>query len=477
MKGKKILCGILIFLMAVVPMSAYFVTPAKAQGITLKIIVTDQQAPGIEDVVDEFLAANSGVSAVEVVASGTMAENQLTYLITQMETGSTEYDVIGLDTIWTAQFAENGWIEDLTGDLEADEMDAYFGGMVDSCTYKEKVWAYPYFMNLGVMFYRKDIIERNGFTIADFETWDDFKDNTNTILDNETEQILNPDLVGLVGQYDAYEGGVCNFIEWIGSNGVTSIFDADGNSNINNTKSIEAMDFLAGLVAPRYTGVMNTTYIIPRAGLTHDEGSSVGMWGAGNTIFMRQWPFAYGLSESNDLLNDTDAGEYTQFGVAAMPTKTGAAGEKSAIVGGAILALPTSGTHRAEALALIRFLGDAVAQKAELTVCSNFPALKSVFADLPAGFEWVANFEEAAELSLARPVHPLYSTFAIEIADKFNDIISGLKTSEVGLGEMEAAINEIIGGGPTGIPGFSLPFIIMAFVSTVALLIIYKKKH
>ncbi len=478
MKGKKVLCGILIFLMAVIPMSAFFVTPAKAQGVTLKIIVTDQQAPGVEDVMDEFVAAEAGVAAVEVVASGTKAEDQLTYLTTTMAAESAEYDVIGLDTIWTAQFAENGWIEDLTDDLEANEMDAYFGGMVDSCTYEGKVWAYPYFMNLGVMFYRKDIIERNGFTIADFATWDDFNESTNAILANETEQTLNPDLVGLIGQYDAYEGGVCNFIEWIGSNGVTSIFDADGNSNLNSAKAIEAMDFLAGLVAPRYTGVQGTDYIIPRFGLTHDEGSSVGMWLAGNTIFMRQWPFAYGLSESNELLNDTDVSDnYTQFGVAAMPTHTGAADEKSAIVGGAILALPTAGTNKVEAMKLIRFLGDIVAQKAELTVCSNFPALKSVFDDLPAGFEWVANFEEAADLSLARPVHPLYSTFSVEIADKFNDIISGLKTSEAGLGEMDAAINEIIGGGPTTIPGFSLPFLMMAFVSTVALLVIYKKKH
>ena len=478
MKGKKVLCGILIFLMAVIPMSAFFVTPVAAQGVTLKIIVTDQQVPGVEDVVDEFLAAESGVTAVEVISSGTNAENQLTYLTTKMAAESTDCDVIGLDTVWTAQFAENGWIEDLTDDLEENEMDAYFGGMVDSCTYNEKVWAYPYFMNLGVMFYRKDIIERNGFTIEDFDTWDEFKDNTNTILDNESEQALNPNLVGLIGQYDAYEGGVCNFIEWIGSNGVTSIFDEDGNSNLNNTKAIEAMDFLTGLVAPRYTGVMNTTYIIPRAGLTHDEGSSEGMWSAGNAIFIRQWPYVYDKSKNNILLNATDTnGDYTQFGITAMPTHTGTAGEKSAIVGGALLAIPKSGTHKVEAMKLIKFLGKTLAQKAELTVCGNFPALKSVFDDLPTGFEWVANFKEAADLTLARPVHPQYSTFSIEIADKFNDIISGLKTPGKGLGEMDAAINEIIGGGPSGIPGFSIPFIIMAFVSTVALLIIYKKKH
>lgn len=464
--------------MAVIPMSAFFVTPVKAQGVTLKIIVTDQQLPGVEDVMDEFVAAEDGVSAVEVISSGTNAEDQLTYLTTKMAAESTDCDVIGLDTVWTAQFAENGWIEDLTDDLEENEMDAYFGAMVDSCTYDGKVWAYPYFMNLGVMFYRKDIIERNGFTIADFDTWDEFKDNTNTILANTSEQALNSDLVGLIGQFDAYEGGVCNFIEWIGSNGVTSIFDEDGNSNLNNTEAVEAMEFLASLVAPRYTGVQGTDYIIPREGLVHDEGSSVGMWLAGNAIFMRQWPFAYGLSEGNALLNATDgSGNYIQFGVTAMPTHTGADDEKSAIVGGAVLAVPTSGTHKEEAMSLIRFLGEKEAQEAELTVCSNFPALKSVFADLPTGFEWVSNFKAAADLTLARPVHPQYSTMSVEIADKFNDIISGLKTPELGLGEMDAAINEIIAGGPTSIPGFSLPFIIAAFVSTVALIAIFKKRH
>ena len=98
----------------------------KAQGVTLNIIVTDQQAPGVEAVVDDFVAATEGVDAVEVVASGTRADDQLTYLTTLLAAGDSEFDVIGLDTVWTAQFAENGWIKDLTGDLEAGEMDDYF---------------------------------------------------------------------------------------------------------------------------------------------------------------------------------------------------------------------------------------------------------------------------------------------------------------------------------------------------------------
>lgn len=490
MKQKKIIYGIILLTMMVLPLGMLMgATPVKAQGVTLKIIVTDQQAPGVEAVLDDFVAGNDGVDEVIVVSSGSRADDQLVYLTTLMAAEDDEFDVIGLDTIWTAQFAENGWIKDLTDDLDDGEMDDYFGGMVQSCTYEEKVWAYPYFMNLGVMFYRKDIIERNGFTIADFDTWDEFRDNTNEILDNETEQDLNPDLVGLVGQFDAYEGGVCNFIEWIGSGGTTSIFDSDGNPDLNNAEIKESMEFLKSLIAARYSGVQDneTDYIIPRAGLTHDEGSSVGMWFAGNTIFMRQWPFAYGGSETNELLNATDgSGNYIQFGVTAMPTKTGGAGEKSAIVGGAILGISTYSANQDLAMDLIRFLGDTAAQEAELTECSNFPALKSVFDDLPTGFDWVSNFKAAADKTLSRPVHPKYAEMSVEIADKFNDILGGIKSVEDGLVEMEDAIAEIMTGGPTsvgdddgdtGIPGFPFALFMVVSALSISIIILTKKRR
>lgn len=82
---------------------------------SLKIIVSDQQAPAVMGVIDDFLAdpLGSAVTNVEVVASGTRADDQHTYLIEQMILGSIEFDIIGLDTIWLAQFAENDWIIEL----------------------------------------------------------------------------------------------------------------------------------------------------------------------------------------------------------------------------------------------------------------------------------------------------------------------------------------------------------------------------
>ena len=157
MKKKKTISVLLILSFFALQFSFIALTPVKAQGVTLNIIVTDQQAPGVIAVIDDFVAATAGVDGVNVISSGSRADDQLTYLTTIMAAKDDEFDVIGLDTIWTAQFADNGWIEDLTDDLETGEMDDYFSGMVQSCTYDGKIWAYPYFMNLGVLFYRQDI--------------------------------------------------------------------------------------------------------------------------------------------------------------------------------------------------------------------------------------------------------------------------------------------------------------------------------
>ncbi len=450
-----------IFLFAFIPM------PVKAQGVTLKIIVSDQQKPGVDGVIADFLASplGTGVDDVEVIASGTRADDQLVYLVAQMTAESTEFDVIGIDPPWMAQFAENNWVIELGPLLGTNELDDYVDGMVAACTYNGKVWAYPYFMNLGLLWYRKDLTDKYGFTDeANFDTWAELKTVANTIL-NPTEEALNPDLVGYVGQFDAYEGGVCNFFEWIGSNGVADIM-VDGTSvDLTDPKIEEAMTFLKGLFAPRYTGVFDNEYIIPRAGLVHDEGSSVGAFWGGNAIFMRQWTFAYGGA--------VDAG--LDFGVCPLPTFTGAAGEKSSVVGGAILSIPTYSTHQTEALNLIKFLGDELAQEFELTEVSNFPALESVFDNPPSGWGWITEVKDQLPRTLTRPVTPKYSLMSVQIADKFADIIGCVKNASVGLAEMEQDVNEVIAGPPI-IPGFNIAILVITITGTPANIAIYKKK-
>ncbi len=299
---------------------------------------------------------------------------------------------------------------------------------------------------------------------------------------NETEMDNNPNLVGHVGQFDAYEGGVCNFMEWIGSGGQIEILDDEGNANITTDKNQESMEFLSGLIQPRFQNLSATDAVIPRTALTMDEGSSNSVWLAGNAICMRQWPFAYDLTKATNDLNATDgSGNYTQFGITRMPIKSGATNAKSSVVGGAVLSVSTYSNNKQEAFNLIRYLGDQDAQEYELTSTANFPALKSVFSNPPSGYEWITDFASAAQSTLSRPVHPKYSQMSTQIADGFSSLLSGAKNVSTSLAEMEEDVNEIIAGGATetgGIPGYPVGLIAVASLFSIGIMVaIMKKKH
>ncbi|MCK4237616.1 MAG: hypothetical protein KAX33_00735, partial [Candidatus Lokiarchaeota archaeon] len=163
------------------------------------------------------------------------------------------------------------------------------------------------------------------------------------------------------------------------------------------------------------------------------------------------------------------------FGVCPLPTFTGAANEKSSVVGGAILSIPKFSTHQTEALNLIKFLGDELAQDFELTECSNFPALESVYDSPPSGWAWISDVKGQLPRTLTRPVHPKYSLMSVQIADKFADIIGCVKNASVGLAEMEQDVNEVLAGPPI-IPGFNIAILVLTITGTLATIAIYKKK-
>jgi multiple sugar transport system substrate-binding protein len=475
-------------------------TPKSSQGVDLTIIVTDQQLPGVVNVTDAFLASplGSGVDTVTVESSGSDASVQLTTLSTALAAGSTDYDVVGIDVVWTAQFASNNWIIPLDSYIsggELDPMSNFVPGMVDACTYNGHVYAYPYFMNLGSLWYRQDLMDKYGYTASDFETWEGLKTVANEILNNKTGMLTKDDanLVGYVGQFDNYEGGVCNFFEIAGSNGATDLISGTNVNIYPNQKLEDAMTFFRGLFPPQYTGVQgnltqwydngtikpeNTgynSYIIPRTGLVMDEGSSIGVWTANNSIFMRQWTFAYQSSLDAGMKYGVD------FNIAPLPHFAGATDPKTSCVGGAILTIPStiSAAQRAGAVNLTKFLGQALAQRRELMNTSNFPALKSIYDSPPAGFDWIGDWSDQLTSTLARPVEADYPLISSAISNDFSNILSKGKTAAQGLQDMQTNIEEILAGTPTvpNIPGYDIGMVLFASASALGIIILIRKRR
>jgi len=479
---------VLLFSLSIVliPVKA-FKEPQTSQGVDLTIIMLgDQQIPGVENVTDEFLASvwGSGVNSVTVSSSGADASAQLTNLQSGLQAGSYSSHVLAIDVVWTAPFVDNGWIINLDSYLTDVNLTDYGSGIVAACEYQGSYYAFPYFMNLGVLYYRTDLLDLHmpGWTEADFATWEGLNETANYILNNQSGLLTadDADLVGFIGQLDAYEGGVVNFFEWCGSNGALDVVTSSGEVNIDTTTVNEAMSFIKALVPPQYTGVQGTDYIIPRYGLVYDEASSGNKWLANESIFCRQWPYIYALSEANNV----------EFGLAPLPHFEGASGYKTSAVGGAILAVPTvtTGSAREAAVNLTKFLGTLEAQESELTADidpgpgytpqGNFPALLEVFDNPPTGFEYIQNWSEQAALTLSRPVHPDYPLISNAISDYFSDLLSCQKSVDDALEEMDRDVTEIIAGAPAepAIPGYSIAILVISFASTIGIILVAKRK-
>jgi ABC-type glycerol-3-phosphate transport system substrate-binding protein len=476
------------FSMFLFPVKAYNTQPKTSQGVDLTIIMLgDQQVPGVENVTDEFLASvwGTGVDTVTVESSGADASAQLTNLQTDLQANTLTSHVIAIDVVWTAPFVKNGWLVNLDPYITDVDLNDYGSGIVAATEYQGHHYAFPYFMNLGVLYYRTDLLDLHmpGWTTDDFATWEGLNDTANFILNNESG-LLTPDdanLVGYIGQMDAYEGGVVNFFEWCGSNGALNLVTSSGDVNIDTPAVNDAMDFLAALVPPQYTGVQGTPYIIPRYGLVYDEASSANKWLANESIFLRQWPYVYALSEANHM----------DFGLAPLPYFEGATGYKTSAVGGAILAVPTvtTGTARQAAINFTKFLGMQAAQESELTADTdpgpaytpqgNFPALLSVYDNPPTGFDYIKNWSAQAELTLSRPVNPDYPLISNTIAGYFSNLLSGVKTVSDALGAMQKDVSEIV--APTvpepAIPGFSIAIVVISVAFTIGIIVFAKRKR
>ena len=94
-------------------------------------------------------------------------------------------------------------------------------------TYGENLIALPVYVDGGLLYYRKDLLQKYGYSEPP-STWDQLISYASEICAKEKEH--NPDFTGFVWQGAQYEGLVCTFLEFAGSN--------NGGLKLENTSSI-----------------------------------------------------------------------------------------------------------------------------------------------------------------------------------------------------------------------------------------------
>jgi multiple sugar transport system substrate-binding protein len=310
-----------------------------------------------------------------------------------------------MDVIWPPEFAAAGWAMELNDIFDPKERDAFLPRTILANTYQGRIYGVPLFIDAGLLYYRKDLLEIYYFQPP--QTWDELILQAQKIVREERK--AGYDIVGYTGQFKQYEGLVCDMMEFILSNG-GQLVDEDGKSLISERKAIEAVRFVRDEIIGK---------IASQGVLSYQEPESLDLFMQGHAVFMRNWPYAW--SHANDLEKSRVAGK---VGIAKLPHFKG--GESYSTLGGWQLGISRYSENKNEAWKFIRFLTSARIQKLYAIKAGKAPTRKALYADRDV-IKYNPHFKDMKDVFLTaypRPRFPLYPSISNILQRYFSRVIS-----------------------------------------------------
>ena len=348
-------------------------------------------------------------------------------LVTRLGARDTDPDVFLGDVIWPPEFAAAGWALQLDEYFPPSEREKYLPGVIDAVTYKGHIYAFPAFTDGGLLYYRKDLLEKYGYDHPP-RTWDELVEMAQTILEGE-RKAGNTDLVGFVFQAAQYEGLVCDALEYIWANG-GEIIDGNGNIVSDDPRVVEALQFMHDLIF-KYK-------IAPESVLSFMEEDARQVFQQGKAIFMRNWPYAWSH------VNSPSSKVRGKVGIAPMPKgPKGTSG--AATLGGWNIFVNAYSDHKKEAVEFAKWLTSEEAQLLRIIVRNLMPTRKDLYSH-PLALQFNPDLQYFYKIMInakPRPRTPIYPEVSDIMQRYFHAAVSGKMPVEKAVKEMTKELNEL----------------------------------
>src|SRR4051812_22930574 len=110
---------------------------------------------------------SGGRYKIAIQALPTDADQQRELIVRRLAAKDSSVDIVGMDVIWTAEFAEAGWIREWSAQNAQKVTQGDLPGPLSTAKYKGKLYAAPFTSNTQILFYRKDRVKTPP------KTWDE----------------------------------------------------------------------------------------------------------------------------------------------------------------------------------------------------------------------------------------------------------------------------------------------------------------
>lgn len=336
------------------------------------------------------------------------ADEQRNQFIQRQQAKSGDCDVFSSDVIWTAEFASQKWLYDLTPYMEQKKSE-YIQAPIETATYDGKIWGAPESSDAAFIYYRTDKVK----TLP--STWQALYQDAKTNG-------------GIVFQGAPYEGLTCDFLELAFAAGGKVLSDDGTKAEIDSPENVKALELMMSTIKDGAA---------PKAVTTYMEPESLTAFQTGKYTYMRNWPYAYALNEKAAKVKG-------KFKVAPFPTFEGAG--KSAILGGHNSVISAYSKNPGGALKLVDFIGSPEIQTAYAAKFSLAPVKTAVYDD--ASVKKALPFSEELKQSIsqanARPVSPVYPQISQAIYKNVNEALAGRTDAATAMKNAQSQIEKAL---------------------------------
>ncbi|MDQ1633553.1 MAG: trehalose/maltose transport system substrate-binding protein [Frankiaceae bacterium] len=364
---------------------------------TLNWYIGKQSGGWIEHAIDECNKSAAGKYKIKFQELPARATDQREQLVRRLAANDSSIDIVGMDVIWTAEFANAKWIAPFPESQRAALTDGVLQGPVQSGTYQGKLYAAPYTSNTQLLWYRKDL------TAAPPEnfTWQQMLDDANR--QGKQVQIQGARAESLTVTFNALlasAGG--RFLN-------NPEAGKDATVSLEQAPTVAALTALHNLAAsPAANPSLNTA----------EEDSSRQAFEEGNSLYEINYPFIYpSAAESTSV-----PGLQQKLGWARFPRVDANTPSKPPL-GGFNLAVGAASKHKDLAFQAIECIRQPANQLFAAQEGGNPPTTSAVYDQLTTD---KYPFKEVLRSSIndaePRPVSPAYNDLSLAVQNTIHPL-------------------------------------------------------
>ena len=418
MRKREALYPVLLFAILILP---FFYGCGQPERLTFMVGGAPNELAFFESVLASFTAETG--YPVTLIRQSTDSTQRKQGILLALRGQRPDPDVMLLDVGWIGQIAASDWLQPL--EKYEIKQKSFFTSVIKLAdTYENKLIGLPLYIDGGLLYYRKDLLNKYGYTNPP-QTWNELRTMSEKVMAGQRNE--NENFWGYVWQGAQYEGLICNALELFTSAG-GGFFVGTATPIIDRENNVKALDFMTNLLHQKPISPPNTF-----TDMKEEEARL--FFHNGNALFERNWPYAWGLH------NAKDSPVKGKVGIAPLP---GFKGQKGAsTLGGWHIVMSKYSDKKEKAAALIKYLTSAKIQKQLSLKLGWNPGRKDVYDD-PEILEAnpaMKDLKQVFENAVPRPVIPYYSNVSQILQKHISAALAKRTTPEKSL---KAAQNEVL---------------------------------